>query len=121
MMHKQLKDIPVSERAKMVSLFPWGVPFFREWRLLRWFLASLLPVMASALSPWFREHRLGTSLFIGILGAYLAACLFVALCSGMTSSNWGTFFRQSEPTQYWSTVVIMGALYLGCSCAGYLV
>jgi uncharacterized membrane protein YeaQ/YmgE (transglycosylase-associated protein family) len=120
-MHEHLKEIPVAHRPKMVSLFPWGAPYFRAWRLLRWFLALLLPVTGSAVSLWFRKHGIGVSVFVGLVGAYVAACLFVALCSGMASSNWGTHFRQTEPTQYWLQVAVIGVVYLGLSCVGFLV
>ena len=120
-MHEHLKDMPVAERPKMVSLFPWGASYFRAWRSLRWFLALLLPVAGSAVSLWYHRHGIGVSLFVGLVGAYVAACLFVALCFGMASSNWGTHFRQSEPRQYWSQVTVEGVVYLGLSCVGYCV
>ncbi|MEO5915016.1 MAG: hypothetical protein ABIS50_12350 [Luteolibacter sp.] len=120
-MHEELKDIPVAQRPKMVSLFPWGTSYFREWHSLRWFLALLVPVTASAVSFWFRKHGIGTSISIGLVGAYFAACLFVALCSGMASSNWGTYFRQSEPTQYWIQVAVIGMVYLVFSGVGFCV
>lgn len=121
LMHEHLKDIPAAERPKMVSLFPWGASCFRAWRSVRWFVGLLLPVAASAVSLWYRQHGLGVSLFVGLVGAYVAACLFVALCSGMASSNWGTYFREREPRQYWLQVVIAGVVYLALACIGHLV
>src|SRR6185436_14062302 len=107
-MHEHLKDLPVAERPKMVSLFPWGASYFRAWRSLRWFLGLLLPVAGSAVSLWYHQHGIGVS-------------LIVALDSGMASSNWGTHFRQSEPRQYWLQVTVVGVVYLGLSCVGYFV
>ena len=118
-MHDYLKDIPVTERPKMVPLFPSGASCFRAWRSLRWFLALLLPITGSAVAYWLRKHEIGFILFICIVGALVAACLFVALCSGMASSNWGTHFRQTEPIRYWLQIVVMGIAYVGISCAGY--
>jgi hypothetical protein len=117
-MHEHLKDIPVAERPKMVALFPWGAAYFRAWHTLRWFLGLLLPVTGSAVALWVHGHGIGVSLFVGFLGAFVAAGLFVALCSGMASSNWGTHFREREPRQYWVQVAVMGVVYLALSVAG---
>jgi hypothetical protein len=102
----------------MVSLFPWGLSYFRAWRSLRWFLVLLIPVTTSAL-VCFRKHETGLSLFVGFGGAFIAAVIFVELCAGMASSNWGTHFRKSEPIQYWLQVAIAVIVYLGLSCIGY--
>lgn len=103
----------------MVALFPRGARYFRAWRSLRWFLGLLFPVAGSAVSLWYHQHGVGVSLFFFFVGAYVAACLFVALCSGMASSNWGTHFRQSEPSQYWMQTSFIGAVYLVSVCLGY--
>lgn len=120
-MHQHLKNVPVAERPTMVALFPWGAPYFTRWRSLRWFLALLLPVAGIAASLWSHRHERGLSLFVGLGGIYVAACLFVALFSGMASSNWGTHFRHSEPRQYWLQVAVVGIVYLILCCVGHFV
>ena len=119
--HEHLKDVPVAYRPKMLPLFPWGTPYFRAWRSLRWFLGLLFPIAGSALSLWHHQHGIGLSLLVGLVVVYISACLFVALCSGMVTSNWGTYFRQTEPSQFGLHIVILGMLYLGLSCVGYFV
>lgn len=120
-MHEDLKDIPVTERPKMVSLFPWGAPYFRAWRSLRWFLALLAPIVASAFQLWRHKHGVGVAILFGFIGAWAAATLLVTLCSGMASSNLGTHFRQTEPARYWSQTGFIGAVYLAVACLGHFV
>ena len=119
LMHEHLKEIPVERRPKMLPLLPGGASYFRVWRSLRWFLVLLVPVAGSAVSLWSRKHGIGLSLIVGVLGIFVAASLFVDLCSGMTSSNWGTYFRQTEPKRYWLQVAVVAFFYLAISCAGY--
>lgn len=118
-MHENLKDIPTAERPKMLPLFPWGAPYFRAWHSLRWFLLMVTPIIASTSTLWFRKQETGLVLFLGLIGAAVTAFLFVALCSGMASSNWGTHFRRGEPVRYWLQVVVIAAAYIFVSLIGY--
>lgn len=115
--HESLKDVPVARRPKTLALFPWRTPYFRSWHFLRWFLMLLLPLVANAVAFWSRGPAQSLLVFFG--GALVAAALFVQLCSGMVSSNWGTHFRQSEPVRYWLQVSVAAAAYLLLSCSGY--
>ena len=120
-MHQKLRDMPVADRPKMVSLFPWGTPYFRAWRTLRWFLALLTPIVVSAFQLWRHQHGIGVAIFCGFIGVWVAASLFVTLASGMASSNWGTHFRQTEAAQYWMQTAFIGAVYLVAACLGHFV
>lgn len=119
-MYESLKDMPVARRPKSLELFPWGTPYFRAWRFLRWYLALLLPLAASAAALWLARGPV-QSLVVFFGGALVAAALFVEVCSGMASSNWGTHFRQSEPVRYWLQVAVTAVGYLFLSCAGCFV
>lgn len=119
-MHDDLKKLSVEDRPKMVPLLPWGAQYFRAWHSLRWYLVQLVPVTASAAALGLRKHAIGGGLILVFAGAFIAACLFVELCSGMATSNWGTHFRLTEPIPYWLQVAVVGILYLGASSFGYL-
>jgi hypothetical protein len=77
----------------MICLFPQGLVFFQSWRTLRWFLLMLVPVLVSAGASWARLQDGGLVIVVGLVGVAVASILFVELCSGMASSNWGTHFR----------------------------
>jgi hypothetical protein len=120
-MHEHLKSIPVEHRPKMISLFPAGACYFRTWQTFRWFLVLLWPVASSVASIYVRKHAIGVVILVGLTGVFVAATLFVDLCSGMASSNWGTYFRETEPRRYWSQVAIVAGIYGALSSAGYFV
>lgn len=104
----------------MIGLFPRTAPYFQEWRTLRWFLLLSLPPLVSGVSFWLRRHQAGGAIFFGFVGVAMDAYLFTALCSGMTSSNWGTYFRDREPIRYWFEVVLLAAVYLALPAVGFL-
>ena len=120
-MYQELRGMPVADRPRMLPLFPWGTPYFRRWRTLRWFLVVLAPVLASAFQLWRHQHGVGVAVFFGVVGGWLAACLFVTLASGMSSSSWGTYFRQTEAAEYWMQTGFIGVVYLGAACLGHFV
>ena len=120
-MHEHLKGIPVEQRPKMISLFPGGLPYFRAWQSLQWYLALLLPIIGSAISLYLHKHGIGVAMTVGLTGAFVAASLFVDLCSGMASSNWGTHFREGEPRLYWLHVAVVAMVYLALLSVGYFV
>jgi hypothetical protein len=121
-MWHNLKDIPPSLRPAPLPLFPSGWQYFQRWRSLRWFVLLLLPGTVSVLvSAW----RHGVQAILGLailtsLTAAITAILFIALCSGCTSSNWGTWFRSREPFRYWLDVFILSIAYFALSGAAWL-
>ena len=119
-MNESLKNVPLEERP-CIPIFPSGAIYFRRWRTLRWFTVSCLPIISSAVWLWFRGCGIGVTLFIGFFGVCVTAWLFVSLCAGLISSTWGTRLRASEPTGYWTQVVVGAAIYLGLSVVGYFV
>jgi hypothetical protein len=100
MKYQNLKGIPVKERPR--KLLPaYSVEYFQGWYLII-FLSVLLLIVFNGIiagviqqSWWF------------ILGVLIAAAgylaVFVSICSGVTSSNIGTYFRETEPVRYWIT------------------
>ncbi len=88
----------------------WEKTFFTDCRRVRWLVLASLPGVASAiwnavLSRWI------WALFGLVLTEALVLVGFTTLCSGMASSNWGTYFRASEPVRYWTDVVIIAGFY----------
>lgn len=118
--HDYLKRVAVAQRPRMLWLFPWGTSYFRSWQTLRWFLLLVVPIIGSALLLGFHRHEIVGPLFVGFVGTYGAACLFVELCSGMASSNWGTHFRQTEPVRYWIQISMVTLAYLALSSLGFV-
>jgi hypothetical protein len=106
-------------KRRSVPIFPRGLVYFRHWRALRWFVLLLSPVCASAAASWTRGRDPGQTAIILLLGAAVAAVLFVTLCSGVESSNWGTWRRRSEPICYWLHVGVVGLAYVGLALAAW--
>ncbi len=118
-MYEDLQKLPPRARPKMICLFPQGLVFFQSWRTLRWFLLMLVPVLVSAGASWARLQDGGLVIVVGLVGVAVASILFVELCSGMASSNWGTHFRSKEPGRYWAQVLFIALFYLMVSCMGF--
>lgn len=47
-------------------------------------------------------------LFCTILAIPFLLVTYVSICNGFASSNIGTYFRETEPIQYWVTNAITG-------------
>ncbi|MBL8792650.1 MAG: hypothetical protein JNM56_01965 [Planctomycetia bacterium] len=118
-MHDQLRSLPCERRPQSIAVFPQGWAYLRSWRTFRWFLLLLAPVVASVVAIVVRDRPWWGAGLLGLLGLAVASALFVTLQSGMSSSNWGTYFRTREPGRYWLDVAILGAAYLGIALAGY--
>jgi hypothetical protein len=89
--------------------------------IFRWFLLLLIPALASGAATVFRGVGWFPAFVISVLGVSVAAALFVVLCSGITSSIWGTYFRRREPIEYWISVAVLVLSYLAICSAGYFV
>jgi hypothetical protein len=79
----------------------------------------LLPVLSSAGAAWVRGRAAGEVVLLLAIGVVVSVILFVVLCSGVSSSNWGTYSRRSEPVRYWLDVGILCLAYVGLCLAGY--
>jgi hypothetical protein len=80
----------------------------------------LLPV-GIAMTIAIQRHRMFAGLGIATIATVLAAVLFVTLCSGCSSSNWGTYFRSREPGRYWFDVAIGSIIYCAICAAVWFV
>ncbi|MGH7174705.1 MAG: hypothetical protein ACRELG_30945 [Gemmataceae bacterium] len=114
------QDTPCASRPQRLPLFPEGFKFFKAWRTFRWFLLLLLALLSSVAVAYLRGRRLGEAVGLLLLGVGFAAVLFVEVCSGMSSSNWGTFYRRREPVEYWIVVGLTALVYLMFSIFGYI-
>lgn len=103
----------------MLAALPRGWCCFREWRTLRWFFALSIPVVGSAFAVWMHGHGFWRAAGLLLLGFAVSTVLFISLCSGMASSNFGTYFRKTEPLRYWADVVLLSVAYITLCCAGY--
>ena len=119
-MWSSLENIQPSKRPPNQSVFPDARVYFQRWVWFRWFLLLLLPVAQSACVAVWRG-QIYPACFIAISGATIATFLFIDLASGATSSNWGTYFRSSEPLRYWLSVMVFAVAYVGISVAGWYV
>lgn len=111
--------LPVGERPRWIPIFPRGLVHFRQWRTARWFLPLQLPILLSGTAVVIRGRGLGEAAILLLLGSAVAAVLFVEVCSGMISSNHGTYFRRQEPIRYWLNIGVIGLAYVVLSTAGY--
>jgi hypothetical protein len=100
MKYQNLKDMPVKERPR--KLLPaYSIEYFKGWYLII-FLSVLLLIVLNGTMAGVTQQNWWVILGVLIAAAgYLA--VFVSICSGVTSSNIGTYFRETEPVRYWIT------------------
>jgi hypothetical protein len=108
MKYDYLKHMPVKSRPKMLSA--WEKSYFTDGKHITCLVLASAPGVVSAiwnaaLSRWI------WAMFGLILTEALVLVGFTTICSGMASSNWGTYFRASEPMRYWTDVVIIAGFY----------
>jgi hypothetical protein len=115
----RLHNMSPDGRRQSLAIVTRGLVYFRHGRTARWLGRLLSPVCASAVAGSARGWDLGLSAIVLLLGVAVASLLFVTLCSGVESSNWGTYDRRSEPIRYWLHVSIIGLAYLGLTFAGW--
>ena len=109
MKYDHFRCLPVEARPKMIAI--WGGEYFTDGRRLKWFLLASAPGLASAITNVVWSSRWKWAI-AGMIGTeWLVVAAFTALCSGMASSNWGTYFRISEPIRFWTHVGFMGLAY----------
>ncbi len=115
------RDDPVDTNFS-TPLFPRGRVVFKTWRMLRWFLLLLVPVVANALVLWLYRGRPGVAAFLFLFGDVLALDLVLSLFSGRTSNTGRTFDRRTSPLDYWITIalIILAFLAMGCGYLFYL-
>lgn len=82
-------------------------------------MLMLLPVLGSSTAFYFRKQSSFQAVGLFVLGGFFAAAAFRDICGRMTSSNWGTYYREQEPVRYWLSVAVSVAAYLMLSVAGY--
>ena len=117
--YKGLESVPPSERPEGIPIFPDGLKYFRRWNTLKWFLALMIPVICSAVAAYVHGHGVWQAVGEVVLGSAFALGLFHTLCSGVASSNLGTYFRRTEPDAYWFDVCILTFAYLFIVAAGF--
>jgi hypothetical protein len=111
MKYDYLRQYHPKDRPKMLPV--WGNEYFMNWKYLRWFMLSSLPGIMNAFVLGFAFSKWKWSIFGFIVSQYLIMVGFVFLCSGMCSSNWGTYFKEKEPEPYWNHIkAIIGAYIL---------
>ncbi|CAB1078421.1 hypothetical protein D1AOALGA4SA_6162, partial [Olavius algarvensis Delta 1 endosymbiont] len=103
------KNLPVKKRPKMVAI--WGREYFSDSRNLLWLLFASIPGLVSAIYNALFLHRWGWAIFGLTVSEFIVVICFTALCSGMISSNWGTFFRDSEPYRCWIGITFIFVAY----------
>ena len=110
MKYDYLRKIPVNERPKMIA--SWEKGFFANKKHLTWLLIFTLPGLFSAAWNGFILSRWAWASF-GFVGTeFMIITGFAALCSGMSSSNWGTYFRDLEPFNFWLDMMFFAGGYI---------
>ena len=108
MKYDYLKDVPVRSRPRMLSV--WDTAFFTDSKRVSWLVLASAPGVLSAI--WnATSSRWAWALFGFVASQFLVLIGFTTICSGMASSNWGTYFRSSEPGRYWAAVVVIACAY----------
>ena len=80
----------------------------------------LIPVVGGTISAFYRID-LFTAILTFLLGVAFAVIPFSILVNGMSSTNWGTYFRNTEPIRYWIDVIIWTVAYILVATAGFFV
>ena len=120
MQFDHLRTLPPKNRPKSIALWTntpaWpqllSSEYFAEWKHLRWFFLFSVPGIASSVWKGLIENRWALAIF-GLVGTqYLITVLFVSFRSGMVSSNWGTYFRESEPGKFWTSIILSFGAYV---------
>jgi hypothetical protein len=112
-------EMPQALRAEL-PLFPRGWVYFRRWGTLRWYLLMLVVPATGLAGAWWRGQIVGGCIVFGV-AATVGAIVFVFLNSGISSSSSGTFARAREPTRFWVEVMLLAALYVVISLAGWVI
>jgi hypothetical protein len=112
MRYQYLRDRPIKSRPR--NLLPdYSVEYLRGWYLII-FLCVLLLIVLNGTIAGIIQHN-----WWAILGVIIACvgylAVFTSLCSGMISTNIGTYFRETEPFRYWITTGII-TIMVGLFC-----
>lgn len=110
MKYDYLREVPVKDRPKKIAT--WEKEFFANRKYLPWLVLASLPGLASAgwnafvLSRWaWASFGLASTELLAVIG-------FTTVCSGMSSSNWGTYFKDLEPFNYWLDMMLIVGGYI---------
>jgi hypothetical protein len=91
-------------------LSAWEKSYFTGRKRITWFVLASVPGVLSAI--WNAAISRWMWAMIGlVLTEVMVLVGFTTICSGMASSNWGTYFRASEPGRYWTEVLIIAGAY----------
>ena len=122
---EQFKRMSPKERHRKfpmgLGLFPQALPYFTQWRHLRWFLLLWLPNVISFLVLLPGHHRLAEHILLAVLSPFFLAIAFVSFRSGVASSNQGTFFRDREPFRFWISTGVGALCYIALTGAYYVI
>lgn len=103
--------------SETIALLPRALDALSHWRTLRWYVLLFIPHAAADVHLGMRAHSALTTVFMIIVGALLAAVIVTDLCTGVTSSNWGTYLRARQPARYWCSLLVSTLFYLGMIAA----
>ena len=114
MKYDHLRKLRPKDRPKSLSI--WGKEYFTSWKYLKWFILASIPGITNALVMGFALDKWKSSLFGFAICQYLTVVGFVSLSSGMCTSNWGTYFRDKEPGQFWNHLFVILGVYVFVIC-----
>lgn len=99
MKYDYLREVKAENRPKMVAC--WDKKYFKKKNYMILLILYSLPGMVSALWNAFGLARWAWASFGAAASELLVLIGFNAFCSGMSSSNRGTYFRDLEPFDFW--------------------
>ena len=119
-MYEELQSLHPADRPSSLNQWTLAGPHLRSWKSARWLVLMLFAVAASAVASGIRGLPGLAAIFIALAGPVVALALFGTIASGISSSNWGIYFRRREPLQFWVLTGIWGLAYLGIALMGWL-
>ena len=113
MRYDHLRHMKIADRPKS-QIPPYERKYFAGRRLMGFLALCLLVIGHGIIGGVIQESWWALlSVAIGIAGVIV---FHVSVCSGMSSSNVATYFRDSEPVRFWfSNALVLAAVCLsGC-------
>jgi hypothetical protein len=108
--YEYLRKTPPGERPKFFRLS--GKNCFADRKYLLSFLLCSVPGAVSFAWNAAVLYRWKQALLGFVISEFCLVAIFDQLCSGVASSNWGTYFRKTEPIRFWMNIIVLICAYI---------
>lgn len=102
MKYDYLKEIPVKERRSMLAP-DWNSKYFKGYCIISILIIAGISLVNGFLAISFDRGAFEV-IFCNIIGLPFALIVHLSIFSGFISSNTGSYFRETEPIRYWTTI-----------------